>query len=329
MLMVPITTIQSPAAFEREMTFPGFNGRALNGCVRKGSEHPFFAVWVAGSGPTDRNGSTPLIRDPRTGKPIPSHAYRDLAEWLAHRGIGSLRWDKRFIGSRDPALDVSLDAQLGDLKAALAFARTLPEAHGKRLLLLGHGEGALLSLMVASEADALLLLSPPSQSMAKAIETQVEAQIPPDRIPVHRAYLRDVLQVLRSGQSLPAPHPDVHPALVTLAQGLARPETRTFVQATLDVDPWALAARVAVPLAMVWGDKDVQMPAPTNPPSNHPGVRIILANANHLLKHEPRSRSELTPAQALTAYGDDTPLADLGPLEAWLQALRQGVPSPP
>jgi len=85
---------------------------------------------------------------------MPSHGGRDVAAWLQAQGIGSLRYDKRFIGSKDPKLDISLDAQVGDIKAAMAAARALPEAKGKKLLLVGHSEGALLSLLAAGEADA-------------------------------------------------------------------------------------------------------------------------------------------------------------------------------
>ena len=70
---------------------------------------------VAGSGPTDRNWSNPLLPA--------SYGGRDFAGWLQKQGIGSLRYDKRFIGSKDPALDISLDAQVGDIRGALAAAR--------------------------------------------------------------------------------------------------------------------------------------------------------------------------------------------------------------
>src|SRR5512133_4110558 len=135
---VPAPAAQAPAtpatAPDRELTFPGFNAFPLKGSVKAGGVHPYFAVMVAGSGPTDRDWSNPLI-------PTPSHAGRDFAAWLHEQGIGSLRYDKRFIGSKDPKLDLSLDAQVGDLKAALQAARALPEARGKKRLLVGHSEG--------------------------------------------------------------------------------------------------------------------------------------------------------------------------------------------
>src|SRR5690606_26762440 len=49
------------------------------------------ALLVAGSGPTDRDGNSPLL-------PEPCDNLKLLAQALAGRGIASLRYDKRGIG---------------------------------------------------------------------------------------------------------------------------------------------------------------------------------------------------------------------------------------
>jgi len=305
----------APAPVDREITFPGFNGFALHGSVRAGGAHPYFAVMVAGSGPTDRDWSNSLI-------PMASHGGRDLAIWLQAQGLGSLRYDKRFIGAKDPRLDISLDAQAGDIKAALAAARALPEAKGKKLLLVGHSEGALLSLLAAGGADAVLLLSLPGRDMATTIKEQLRLQLPPEKAAANLAYMDQVFQAIRQNQPTPEPGSDVYPALGRLAKGLMAPESLGFVRDTLDLDPWTLAARLPGPSAIVWGDRDLQTwRPPTIPPTYH-GTVIDLPEANHLLKRETRSRAELNAASAMTAYGDSTPLADLAPLAAWLKGLK-------
>ena len=119
---------QTPAQVEKapsaghEINFPGFNAFPLKGSVLPGGAHPFFAVMVAGSGPTNRDWASSVT-------PI-GHAGRGFALWLQSRNIGSLRYDKRFIGSKDPKLDISLDAQVGDIQAALRAARALKPRAG-------------------------------------------------------------------------------------------------------------------------------------------------------------------------------------------------------
>lgn len=319
--MIPFQTppaLPAPAPADREIRFPGFNGVPLSGSVRAASGSPWFAVMVAGSGPTDRDWSNPLL-------PLPSHGGRDLAAWLAAQGLGSLRYDKRFIGTKDPKLDISLDAQVGDIKAALAAARALPEAKGKKLLLLGHSEGALLSLLAAGDADALLLIGLPPEPMGALIEAQVGRQLEAAPEAVRKAnagYLHAVLEAVRRGASLPAAGEGVYPALARLGQSLLAPESLAFVRGTLDLDPWKLATRCAVPLAVVYGEADMQCFPPSQLPADVHGAFLRIPQANHLLKREPRPIAELSAPLAVSAYGDDTPLADLSLLAGWVKALK-------
>ena len=323
--MIPIQAppaIQSPASADREIAFPGFNGVTLKASVRASASpalgSAWFAVMVAGSGPTDRDWSNPLI-------PFPSHGGRDFAAWLSAQGVGSLRYDKRFIGTKDPKLDISLDAQVGDIKAALAAGRALPEAKGKKLLLVGHSEGALLSLLAAGDADALLLIGLPPEPMGALIEAQVGRQLAAAPESIRKAnmdYLHGVLEAIRRRAPLPVAGDGVYPALARLGQSLMAPESLDFVRGTLDLDPWKLAARCPVPVAVVYGEEDMQSFPPAKAPADVHGAFLRIPDANHLLKREPRPATELTAPLAVSAYGDDTPLADLGKLAAWLKQVK-------
>jgi hypothetical protein len=319
-LILPALAQAPAAAVEREIGFPGFNAFPLKGSVKPGKSHPYFAVMVAGPGPTDRDWSNPLI-------PMPSHGGRDVAAWLQAQGIGSLRYDKRFIGSKDPKLDISLDAQVGDIKAALKAARALPEARGKKLLLVGHSEGALLSLLVAGEADAVLLLAMPGLSMGRLILAQVKGQLEAAGAPAevssqNLAYLEASLDAIRKNQDLPLAAAGVAPGLLNLAKGLARPESRGFVRDLLDLEPWVTAQRLPIPCAVVWGDRDIQTWKPEVIPADFKGTVILIPEANHLLKRETRDRAGLSGLTAMTTYGDATPLADLKPVGVWLNGLK-------
>ena len=319
--MMPFQTppaLSSPAPADRELAFPGFNAFPLKGSVRDAKGSAYFAVMVAGSGPTDRDWSNPLL-------PFPSHGGRDFAGWLAVNGVGSLRYDKRFIGSKDPKLDISLDAQVGDIKAALAAARALPEARGKKLLLIGHSEGALLSLLAAGDADALLLIGLPPAPMGALIEEQVGRQFegaPEGTRAANLDYLHAVLEAIRHNAEPPKAGELVLPALKNLGKSLMAPESIGFVRGTLDLDPWKLAARCAVPAAVVYGEEDEQCFPPDKAPADFRGAFLLIPQANHLLKRETRAKADLTAPMAISAYGDDTPLADLSKLGAWIKALK-------
>ena len=225
------------------------------------------------------------------------------------------------MGSRDPLLDTSLDAQAGDIRAAMAALKHQPEARGRKILLVGHGEGALLALLAGIDADALLLLALPSQTMAQTLTAPVSAQLPAETAAPNLAYLALVLQAIRGRAATPKPGPDVLPALARFCHSLMAPETLEFVRGTLDLDPWPVAARTVMPVAAAWGDRDIQAWKPLAPPPGFHGTLLEIPGANHFFKREPRTRAELNPGNALAGYGDDTPLADLSPIAIWLKSL--------
>lgn len=303
-----------PAAAERPLEFPGFNGHPLQGSVLEAKGHPFFAVLVAGSGAMDRDWNSPAV--PKCG------AGRQFAAWLQAHGIGSLRYDKRTLQAKGTGLDVSLDAQAWDVAAALAAARQLPEAKGRKLLLIGHSEGALVSLLAARQADAFLALSMPAQSMAKTIRGQLKSELPPKQAEVNLAYLDQVFTAIRENRPCPKGGSGVYPALEKLAKGLMAPESLDFVRDTLDLDPWTLLSRLPIPSAVAWGDRDVQTPRPPMVPSSYHGIVLDLPRTNHMLKREERLAREMNPGTALSGYGEAAPLSALTPLREWLDTLR-------
>lgn len=316
MLLLQPPALAQPEAppAERPLSFPGFNGHPLNATVLEAKGHPFFAVLVAGSGAMDRNWNNPMV--PRC------QAGRDFALWLKSQGIGSLRYDKRTLSPRTPDLNVSLDAQVGDIAAAVEAARCLPEAQGRKILLIGHSEGALLGLIASRHAEAFLALSMPSQSMAKTIRDQVKSELPAKQAPENLAYLDLVFAAIRENRPIPAAGSTVFPALQKMAKGLMAPESLDFVRATLDLDPWTLASRLTIPSAMAWGDRDVQTPRPTTVASSYHGIILDLPRTNHLLRREERLSRDLNPATAISGYGEAVPLSPLTPLREWLGTLR-------
>jgi hypothetical protein len=88
-------------------------------------------VFLAGSGPTDRDWLSPLL-------PGRNGSGRQLAERLAAKGIGSLRFDKVGSGTNMEHLDVlSLAHYVDEASLAFDFLAARPECD--RVFLLGLG----------------------------------------------------------------------------------------------------------------------------------------------------------------------------------------------
>ncbi|OBF85725.1 hypothetical protein A5791_22195 [Mycobacterium sp. 852002-51163_SCH5372311] len=150
---------------------PAGQGRAVPG-----------ALLIAGSGPTDRNGDSAVM-------PGQIDTLRNLANALSDNGVASLRYDKLGTGqtglgpyASDPTkLDMAVFQD--EATAALKFLAGHSGIDGDRLMVIGHSEGALYALLLATAAPgtappvrALGLLEPQSRRILDHVSLQAHAQ---------------------------------------------------------------------------------------------------------------------------------------------------------
>ncbi len=128
------------------------------------------AVIIAGSGPTDRNGNSPMG--------VSAATYRLLAQGLAERGIATVRYDKRGIAQSTPAATAEADLRFDHMaEDARGWARMATEAKGQPCAwLIGHSEGALVAQVAANGTDGicgLVLLSGAGRPAGTVIREQL------------------------------------------------------------------------------------------------------------------------------------------------------------
>lgn len=131
-----------------------------------------LVVFVHGSGPNDR--------DETLG---PNKLFRSMAHALARAGVASLRYDKRtyvYRGARFVEVSGRTDYDtetVDDAVAALALARTLPEAAPDSLYVVGHSLGAALAPRVAARAAVppagIVLLAAPARPFEESLGEQL------------------------------------------------------------------------------------------------------------------------------------------------------------
>ncbi len=141
------------------------------------------ALLIAGSGPTDRNGNTPLESGP-------VDTLKTLADWLSVDGVASLRYDKLGSGKTglgpyafDPA-SIGLSVYEQESRSALEFLAKEKDVNDHELGVFGHSEGGLFALLLATghagstpPIHALGLFEPLSQRYLDLITTQVDASL--------------------------------------------------------------------------------------------------------------------------------------------------------
>ncbi|MDZ4183317.1 MAG: alpha/beta fold hydrolase, partial [Candidatus Cloacimonadaceae bacterium] len=150
--------ILPPGVSEEEMILKTEAGAIFGTMMLPERKEGFtVALIIAGSGPTDRDGNSPLL-------PGKNNSLQMLGNALVKKGNMVLRIDKRGIGkSVWPGLreeDMTIDMMAEDASAWLTFLRAQPGIH--KVAVIGHSEGSLVALLAARTADpqTLVLLTP-------------------------------------------------------------------------------------------------------------------------------------------------------------------------
>jgi pimeloyl-ACP methyl ester carboxylesterase len=253
---------------------------------------------IAGSGPTDRDGNTPLA----SGR---NDSLKMLAGALAEAGFASVRYDKRGIAASAAAGPVEAALRFDHyVRDAAAWVRQLAaDARFSSVTVLGHSEGALIGLLAAQQSPAVAYVSVagPAERASVLLRRQLGGQLPADLLAQNESILA-TLEAGRTVTEVPAP-----------LQTLYRPSVQPYLISWFRFEPRAEIARLRLPCLILQGDTDLQVSmadAQALAAANPRCERKVLAGMNHVLKRVAPER-----AQQIASYGDPTlPLhADLLP----------------
>ena len=232
-----------------------------------------------GSGPTDRDGNSPLG--------VTGSTYRLLAEGLEARGISSVRIDKRGMfesaAAWPNANDVTVEAYAQDIAA---WADTITQQGGAECVwLLGHSEGGM-HVLAAANADparycGVLLVASVGRPLAETIRDQIANA--PGAAPL-LPQVDDIMARITAGETVPAS--EMHPGLT----GLFGPQVQPFLTSLFNNNPAQLVAALEMPVLILNGREDLQTTEDDALAlaEAQPDARLILLDAtNHLLKEVP------------------------------------------
>ncbi|WP_242078258.1 alpha/beta hydrolase [Brevundimonas diminuta] len=266
----------------------------LHGTLLTPEASTAVAVILPGSGPTDRDGNSPMG--------VAASTYRMLAEGLAEQGIATVRIDKRGIAASAPAgLDetkLRFDDYAADARAWAAEAASRTDQSCAWLI--GHSEGALVALKAVEGGDdkvcGLILLSGAGRPAGVVIREQLQAGLPEPL----KTQAFAVLTVLEAGRTVA----DTPPALAALF----RPSVQPYLISWLPLDPAALLATYDGPVFIGQGTTDLQIgvtDAQALAAADPKATLKLWDGVNHLLKTAPADR-----AANLATYADPAlPLA--------------------
>ena len=234
--------------------------------------HPLVLI-IAGSGPTDRNGT--------------ADAYRLLADSLAAHGIATLRYDKRGIAASVSA-GVSERALRFETAATDAAGWILQARSDKRFssfVILGHSEGSLLGMLAVplAKPDGYISVAGVARRADVMLHDQLAAQLPPALL----AQTDSIFATLARGDTVP----NTPPALAALF----RPSVQPYLISWLRYSGATEIAKLTVPVLIVQGTHDVQVPVSEADmlAAALPRAKVArIAGMNHVLKLTPPTMAE-------------------------------------
>lgn len=228
---------------------------------------PPLVIMIQGSGPTDRNGNQPFMKN---------DSFKKLANELAKKGIATFRYDKRI--SRMSQLNLKeeemrFDDFVTDAIAAIEHFEDSPD-FGRKIIL-GHSQGSLVGMLAAPDnADAFISIAGAAEPIDSIIVQQIASQMPQ-----FKEGAQQTLKEIRENGSTTNYNP--------LLQTVFRPSVQPFIGSWMKYNPKEEIAKLEIPVLLINGTKDLQVQqteAEKLAQALPEAELVILEGMNHILR---------------------------------------------
>jgi len=233
----------------------------------KGENQPPLAILIAGSGPTDRDGNQALFKN---------NSLKYLAEGLAQKGIATFRYDKRVIAQINNATvqeeKMTFEDEVND---ALLVVNHFKDKY-KKIILIGHSEGALIGLLVAQKVvvSKFVSISGAGNSSATLIEEQIGKNAPQ-----LKEESQKIISQLRKGELVDNISPYLAPVF--------RKSVQPYLISWFKYEPTKEIAKLQIPILIVQGTNDLQVEdkeAQLLKEAQPKAQLLLIEGMNHVLK---------------------------------------------
>jgi pimeloyl-ACP methyl ester carboxylesterase len=289
--LLPTAEAQSPATKSVPIELDIKVGKLRGTIDLPAGPGPFpIVVFIAGSGPTDRDGNQPRLKN---------DCLKHLGEALAAQGIAALRYDRRGVGESSKTApkeeDLTIDTLADDVVDWINLLRT--DKRFSRIGIVGHSEGALVGTLAAKRAPADVFVS--VAGVGRKIDVVLREQLAKNLPAKLKEQSDRIIDELVAGRTVT----EVPKELASLF----RPSVQPFLISKFKYDPAQELARLRMPVLIVQGTTDIQIAvedAKVLAAAKKDAQLVLIEGMNHTL------RKAVTPAEQAKAYTDPSlPLA--------------------
>jgi len=233
-------------------------------------------LWIAGSGPTDRDGNSAMG--------YRTDAYKMMADSLRQHGIACLRFDKRGVGESANAMwnqaKFTLDDYVSD---AVDFIDQLSkDKRFSKIILAGHSEGSLIGILAAQKTSvgAFISIAGAGERADWVMLNQMQEQNP-SIVPKAEKMFDSLLR----GYELKSIDPDLKMYFNVSIQA--------YMRSWFRYDPAKEIAKLKIPVLILQGSTDIQVHVSDaeNLAKASPNAKEeVIMGMNHILKNAPYDR---------------------------------------
>ena len=225
------------------------------------------ALLIAGSGPTDRDGNNPMMKN---------NSLKILAHELSNRGIASLRYDKRGIAASQKSgkneSDLRFEDYVNDAKEWIQLLRQ--DKRFSKVVVIGHSEGSLIGMIAGNLADKYISVAGAGKSTDKILKEQLTKQ--PKMV---QDISFPIIDSLKNGYTVKN--------VPLLLFSLFRPSIQPYLISWFKYDPQVLIKEISIPVLIIQGSNDIQITvddAKLLSAANPSAKLVIIDKMNHIFR---------------------------------------------
>lgn len=238
LLVVQVSFAQDTTITEKQVTIDEFTDGTL--LIPQQEENMPLVILIQGSGPVNRDGNAPMMKN---------NGMRKISEELAKNGIASFRFDKRIFKMDKLKMqeeDLSFDDFVTDVIAIVDHFKNDPSFD--KIIIAGHSEGSLIGMLAAqeSEVDAYISLAGAGKPIDEIIVGQLSKQ---------SAELSENARMAFNAIKENDTTSNYSPYL----ESIFRPSVQPYMKSWMKYDPAAEIAELDVPILIINGSFDLQV----------------------------------------------------------------------
>lgn len=235
------------------------------------------ALIIAGSGPTDRDGNNPMMKN---------NSLKMLSAELAKKGIASLRYDKRGIAQSQQAglkeADLRFENYIQDAESWIKLLKQ--NKNFSEVIVIGHSEGSLIGMIASQNENVSKFVSIAGigQPADMIIREQLKAQ--PPFVLEQSTPILDELVKGKMVENVPQ-----------MLFSLFRPSVQPYMISWFRYDPQKEIAKLKKPVLIVQGTTDIQVSvedAKRLQAANQLARMTLIEGMNHIFKNADADRTK-------------------------------------